>query len=165
MAFPVLRARNPGGAWHFLSPGHVFGEGGLEFVPRGWFTLWPPARRARRDERKRQPLRTGRIISRKHTYIHTDAYAKPACLHDHLPNPEVYMELRAESRALAGGLNTTLVSQGRALEWGSPCRPRWAEDTFRDGDGGGTANRLGPAHGSWSTSGHVLRGASSTTSL
>lgn len=32
----------------------------MEFVARGWFTLWPPARRARRDERKRQPLQTGR---------------------------------------------------------------------------------------------------------
>lgn len=32
----------------------------MEFVARGWFTLWPPARRARRDERKRQALQTGR---------------------------------------------------------------------------------------------------------
>ena len=30
---------------------------------------------------------------------HTDVYAKLVCLHDHLPNPEVYVELRAQSRA------------------------------------------------------------------
>lgn len=40
----------------------------MEFVARVWFTLWPPTRRARRDERKRQPLWTGRWHQQE-TYI------------------------------------------------------------------------------------------------
>ena len=71
------------------------------------------------------------------------------------------MELRAQSRALASGLNTTLISQSRTLECGSHCGPRWAEDTFRDRRW--VRDSQLPGTGSWSTSGHVLRVASSTT--
>lgn len=147
-------ARNPRGAWHFPSPGRPSRSQGMVGA-RGQGLFHKLAACMEGQERRMKEAAAPDRQVESAGNLHTDLYARPVDLRVCPPNPEGYMEVRAQSQHRLMVSVPLCSLKATSLKTAPTVGPVGRRHIQAQGTGEGLPTAPGPAHRS--TGGHAHR--------